>query len=341
MKPPRSMPFLICFVTFRCNSRCRMCDFWRTGAARAAEELTTDEWLRVIDDGAALDTWAVSFSGGEPLLRDDLETLIRRADGHGQTTHVCTNALLLDARRARSLAEAGLDSVNVSVDSPDAAVHDAIRGRPTFERVVANLRTFREEAPGVRLGINSIITRHNYRGAARMVRFAESLGARALRFGPIHTNLLHHDKDIESFGDIVLRPDDLPGLRREIARVLRAFEGADLHRNSRPFLRGMDRVTRRQRAHGCVAGFATACVDPYGGVAPCPDIEGDENVRDRPLTEIWRSKRFQRLRRRVLRCDRPCWDTTYAELNLRFRMRSTLADPRQFLGELTFYLDKP
>ena len=73
--------------------------------------------------------------------------------------------------------------------------------------------------------------------------------------------------------------------------------------------------------------------------APCPDIEGDENVRERSLDRIWRSRRFQRLRKRVLNCNRPCWDTTYAELSLRFHMRSTISDPKQFLGELTFYLD--
>lgn len=338
LRPPRSMPFLVCLVTFRCNLRCRMCDFWRTPARRAEEELSTAEWLSVIDQGAELDTWVVSFTGGETLLRDDLEDLVHHAHRRGLGTHLCTNGLLLTPERARSLAAAGLGSVNVSLDSADPATHNYLRGRDVFEQVVSNVRAFRAAAPGVRLGLSCLITRHNYRGLARMVDFARSLGAQSLRFAPIHTNLLHHRMDPASFGDLPLRPEDLKAVRQEIRRAAIAFERTGLHRGSRPFLRGIGRIAQGRRNTGCVAGFATACVDPYGFVAPCPDIEGVENVREKPLTDIWRSRSFQRLRRRVINCRRPCWDTSYAELSLRFRMHSTLADPHQLLGELNFYL---
>jgi pyrroloquinoline quinone biosynthesis protein E len=338
-RPPHSLPFLVCFLTFRCNSRCRMCDFWRTPVRQAEVELSTAEWSRVIDEAADLGAWVVSMSGGEPLLRPDCAALIRRAHDRGLTTHLCTNGLLLDSERARALGDAGLDSVNVSLDSPVAAVHNHLRGRDLFDDAVAGIRRLTQVAPNVRVGVNCVITRVNYKDLAPMVAFAESLGAKALRFGPLHTNLLHREKDPESYGNLVLTPADVPVLEAEVRRLLAAFDAGRVHRNSRPFLRGAGRVARGLPHHGCVAGFATACVDPYGFVAPCPDIEGRESVRTAPLGTIWRSADFQRLRRRVLHCRRPCWDTTYAELSLRFRLRSTLADPRQFLGELNFYLD--
>jgi len=203
---------------------------------------------------------------------------------------------------------------------------------------VANIRGLRAAAPTVRLGLSCVVTRRNYRDLARLVGFAETLGARSLRFAPIHTNLLHHQMEIESFGDLPLRAEDVSALNAEMRRVVARFERSGLHRGSRPFLRGMGRIALGRRSTGCVAGFATACVDPYGQVAPCPDIDGIENVRDKPLTAIWRSPAFQRLRHRVANCRLACWDTSYAELSLRFRMVSTLADPRQFLGELRFYM---
>lgn len=338
-RPPRRMPFLVAFVTFRCNMHCRMCDFWRTPGSAATDELTAGEWHDVIDQAIALGAWMVSLSGGEPLIRRDLEAIVRHAHQRGLLTHLCTNGSLLDEGRARTLAAAGLDSVNVSLDSPDPAVHNALRGRPVFETVVANVRRLRDAAPGIRVGLNCLITRRNIQGLSQMVPFAVSLGATALRVGPIHTNLLHRGKDLETFGDLVLRPADLPAVEREVKRLIREAQREGLHRNSRPFLQGVGRVVRGQPARGCVAGFATACVDPEGRVAPCPDIEGTENVREKPLAAIWRSPHFQALRRQVRTCRRPCWDTTYAELNLRFGMRSTLADPRQLLGELNFYLD--
>ena len=338
VRPPRTMPFLVCLLTYRCNMRCRMCDCWRTPRRRAEEELTTAEWKAVIDQGVALRTWAASFTGGETLLRDDLEELVRHARQRGLRTHLCTNGLLLTAERARSLACAGLGSVNVSLDSPRPEVHDALRGRQVFQTILANVRTFRSVAPGVRLGISCVVTRENYRGLADIVDLSASLGARSVRFAPIHTNLLHHRMEPSSFGDLPLRPEDLREVRREVRRALAAFRRTGLHRGSRPFLQGIGRIALGKRNTGCVAGFATACVDPYGWVSPCPDIEGTENVREKPLTEVWRSPRFQRLRWKVRNCRRPCWDTSYAELSLRFSMRSTLTDPVQFIGELNFYL---
>ena len=338
MRPPRSMPFLVCLVTFRCNLRCRMCDFWRTPAESTRDELTTGEWLDIIDQGVALGAWSVSFTGGEPLLRRDLEDLIQRARERCLSVHVCTNGVLLGPERARSLAQAGVGSINVSVDSVEAAIHDDLRGRQTFHTVVANIRALQTAAPTVRVGISCVVTRRNYRGLARMVHLAKSLGVWNLRIAPLHTNLLHRHMDLSSFDGLLVGVEDLPGIEAEIRKILVQCARMGLHRNSRPFLRGIGRIARGRRAEGCVAGFATACVDPYGWVAPCPDMEGTENVRDKPLTEIWRSGAFQRLRRRVLNCPHPCWDTSYAELSLRFRMRSTLADPRQFIGELRFYL---
>jgi len=325
-------------LTFRCNLRCRMCDCWRTPARRAGDELTTEEWFRVIDEGVALGAWAVSFTGGEPLLRPDLEQLVRHAHQRNASVHLCTNGVLLDAERARALADAGLGSVNVSLDSVESAVHNDLRRRPIFDTVVTNIRRLRTAAPALRVGISCVVTRRNYKGLARLVRFAKPLGVHTLRFAPIHTNLLHHHMDIASFGDLPLRVEDLPAVEAEMRRALVQFARTGLHRNSRPFLRGIGRIARSRRARGCLAGFAAACVGPYGRAAPCPDIEALESVREKPLVEIWRSPAFQRLRRRVHNCQRPCWDTSYAELTLRFRLRSVLADPRQFLGELRFYL---
>ena len=127
------------FLTDNCNLRCVSCACWRTVTR---DELSTQEWLDVVDQLAALGILKANFTGGEPLLRRDAPAIMHHARRRGiRNLHLNTNATLLDDARRTEVLDAGVRSLNVSVDGPDGEVHDLIRGvSGSFDRTTWLLR---------------------------------------------------------------------------------------------------------------------------------------------------------------------------------------------------------
>jgi len=166
-------------VTARCNLRCAFCPFWRTPAP---EELDTDDALRVIDDLAALDCRKLHFSGGEPSLRADLPLLVERAARQGMRVALTTNGTLLTEELAMALVAAELYSVNLSLDSATAEVHDHLRGvKGAHKRALRGLRALlrakRRLKAKLRVRLNMVLTRHNYADYPEVLALAGELGA--------------------------------------------------------------------------------------------------------------------------------------------------------------------
>lgn len=151
-------------LTLRCNARCVHCGS-DAGAPRA-DELSTDEALQVCDDLGALECEVVTFSGGEPLLRDDWERLARRLIARGAKVELISNGLLIDERMAARCAAAGLSSVSMSVDG-DEGIHDGLRGVPGgFRKVLDAARCLRRA--GVRVGAVTQVCRPNLHALPRI-----------------------------------------------------------------------------------------------------------------------------------------------------------------------------
>jgi MoaA/NifB/PqqE/SkfB family radical SAM enzyme len=335
---PRYLPVLLMFITDKCNLRCKMCGVCDLERGRGTEkELSTEEWFAVIDAAERLGTALVSISGGEPMLRADLYDLIRHARGKGMTVHMCTNGTLMNADRAHKLRDSGVSTVSISVDSPRAEMHEKLRGRDTFGPALAAVKLLRETAPEIRVGINYLITRQNYRNMGEMVAFAESLGVHQIKFAPIHTNLLHRLKDIGQYDDLLFTPEDLPELDRQVRQLSNACARSSLLTTSSAFFAGIADLYSAPRHFSCHAGWAAVAVGPTGSVTPCADMDGSLSVRRRPLDEIWKSPEFHEQRKRVQTCDHACWDTTNTELSLRLRPASLVGGFLQNLRDIKFY----
>lgn len=114
-------------VTYRCNFKCQICDFWKDCHA-AGEELSVAD-IRAI--GAKLNklgTLIISLAGGEPLMREDLGDIIRALNAENHFPILITNGWFVDDARAKELLGAGLQEISVSVDYADPKKHDAQRG---------------------------------------------------------------------------------------------------------------------------------------------------------------------------------------------------------------------
>src|SRR6266404_4551015 len=118
---------LLAEVTHRCPLHCPYCSN-PPALASSSQELNTSEWTRVLEEAAELGVLHVGFSGGEPLQRADLAELVSSARAAGLYSNLITSSLGLNRRRAEELKQAGLDSVQISFQSDQAALADRIAG---------------------------------------------------------------------------------------------------------------------------------------------------------------------------------------------------------------------
>jgi PqqA peptide cyclase len=280
METPR--PFsLLCELTYRCPLQCPYCsnpvDF-----ARHDGELTTGEWKRVLSEAAALGVVQAHFSGGEPLLLPDAPDIIRHARDLGLYTNLSTGGTLLTEPLAARLRDAGLDSLQVSIQDADPKNSDLMAGgAPSFEKKISAARLARDA--GFSLTLNVVLQRRNIERLDAIIAMAEDVGAERLELANTQFNgwalknraaLLPTRAQVEHAARLAQAARERLKGRMEILYVLpdyfEEFPKACLH--------GWGRV------------FMTVAAD--GVVLPCQtarEIRGlkFENVRERSLEKIW------------------------------------------------------
>jgi len=179
MRPPR---YLRVSVTARCNLRCSYCGPpLPYASADDRGEIDGEELQALVRAAAAEGVRKVRITGGEPLMRDDLESLVGRAgavEGVEEVT-LTTNGLGL-AGRARPLHKAGLDRINISLDTLDPAMFRRVTGRAGHSEVRAGIRAAREVFPVVKLN-TVVMSGVNAGELEELVRFAAREGVR-IRF---------------------------------------------------------------------------------------------------------------------------------------------------------------
>lgn len=166
--------WLLAELTYACPLQCPYCsnpvDF-----ARVKAELTTDEWRRVLTEARAMGATQLGFSGGEPLVRRDLETLIAHARALGYYTNLITSSLGMDEARVQAFREAGLDHIQLSFQSSEKAQNDFIAGCDAFEHKLAMARAVKQS--GYPMVLCFVIHRDNIDRIEDMLRLAVDLQA--------------------------------------------------------------------------------------------------------------------------------------------------------------------
>lgn len=158
--------------TWQCNQKCLHC-YAANQPYGSTAELDTDQWLAVIQKCRAAGIPQLTFTGGEPTMRNDLVKLVRAAQWF--VTRLNTNGRLLTTPMCRELYEASLDAVQVTLYSWDAAVHNVLVGAPGFEDTVSGIRN--ALAAGLNVSINTPLCSKNadYR---KTLEFIHDLGVR-------------------------------------------------------------------------------------------------------------------------------------------------------------------
>ncbi len=170
-KPPL---WLLAELTYRCPLHCVFCSN-PVDYARHDREMDTSSWKRVLGEARALGAVQLGFSGGEPLLRDDLEELVAHARGLGFYTNLITSGVGLTEPRAAALKAAGLDHIQLSFQDSTRELNDFITSTRTFElksRVAAIIK-----AQGYPMVLNCVMHRFNLPHVGRIIDMAERMGA--------------------------------------------------------------------------------------------------------------------------------------------------------------------
>ena len=178
MPPPRPYT-LVAELSYRCPLHCPYCSNpVDIGGDRWRAELETEHWTRVFREARALGVVQLALTGGEPMVRRDLDELVSAAREAGLYSTLVTAGTTLTHERAARLKEMGLDHVQVSIQSPDPAENDRIAGVRSFEKKIAAARAAREL--GFPLTINCVLHRQNLDRIEEILVLAEQLDAQRL-----------------------------------------------------------------------------------------------------------------------------------------------------------------
>jgi MoaA/NifB/PqqE/SkfB family radical SAM enzyme len=261
-------------VTNRCNMRCTFCDFWPNGVP-PAEELTIADYRRLSDDLARRGCFLVSIEGGEPTIRPDLPAIVEAFARH-HLPILYSNGWHIDHAYARTLFDAGLEQVGVSIDFPDAARHDAKRGLAgAWERAWRAVEQLLRTAPrgGRQVHVMTVLLAENR-------ACLPTLLAQSAARGVGHCLTLLSTTGFRRDGGVD-RPPAAP-LSAELVALFRRFPHLRL---PEAYLEGMDPFLAGGPLPTCRAGRQSFNVDHLGNVAPC--IEKIDrpvgNLRDAPL----------------------------------------------------------
>jgi pyrroloquinoline quinone biosynthesis protein E len=281
---------LLAEITYRCPLHCPYCS--NPTRVRDDGELTTDEWTRVVGEAAALGVLQIGFSGGEPLVRRDLPELVRAAREANLYTNLITSGIGLDDDRVRDLRDAGLDSVQLSFQSDNMDLADAIAGARAHQRKLDGAAKIR--AAGIPLSLNFVIHRRNIDRLPQMIELAESLSAERVELA-----------NVQFYGWAFLNRAALLPTREQVVRAREIATAAKARLVGKIDIFYVLPDYYETRPKPCLAGWGQRylTVNPTGEVLPCPTASSAipdlcfENVRAHALDWIWReSGSFNRFR---------------------------------------------
>src|SRR5205823_14167161 len=170
---------LIAELTYQCPLHCPYCSNpLDIGGETYRRELETEHWIRTFREARSLGVLQLALTGGEPMLRRDLVELCAGARDAGLYSSLITAGTLFTRDRARALKSAGLDHVQISIQSPDPAENDRIAGNRSFAKKIAAASLAKEL--GFPLTINCVLHRHNLDRIEAVLELAHDLGAQRL-----------------------------------------------------------------------------------------------------------------------------------------------------------------
>ncbi|MFC1710911.1 radical SAM protein [Nanoarchaeota archaeon] len=298
-------PIVLWNLTNECNLNCSYC--YQDAGKCKGYELSLDKKLSLVDEFSEAGVWAMSFGGGEPLLRKrELYNIAKYASNKGISSYVMTNGTLLDKGTVRELKENGVERVSISLDTAKKEIHDYYSGKKgSWKKALEGILNSKEG--NLNIKISATITQRNFSELENYFQLGKYLGVDEIDF----TAVLPMGRG-RNIADECLNPEQMKSALRLAAKY--SLNGSNVVMSTNPefvpYLR--DCLEEKEKSKppnysnldcgiGCMAGVGWCAIQPDGLVTPCvlmPDlVVGD--VKKESFSEIWtNSPLFNKLRDR-------------------------------------------
>ena len=279
-KQPGNPLWLLAEITYKCPLHCVFCynpiDYTQYGP-----ELNTDEWLKVLREGRELGATQLGFSGGEPLVRDDLEILIAEARNLGYYTNLITSGVGLTEKRIAAFKEGGLDHIQLSFQDSTREMNDWLSSTKTFELKKRTAELIQKyDYPMV---LNVVLHRHNIDHTQQILELAETLGAEYVELAntQYYAWAFENRDQLLPSRDQILRAEDATNrFREKVGNAMKIYFVVPDYHATRP----------KACMNGWGSLFVTVTAD--GMVLPCHEARmlpgiTFPNSREHDLRWIW------------------------------------------------------
>jgi radical SAM protein with 4Fe4S-binding SPASM domain len=279
-------------LTFKCQNNCIHC---YTGGPHETAELNTNQWKEVIDHLSQIGVFILTFTGGEPTLREDLPELLLYAQNKGMVTGLITNGRKLkDKAYVKTLEEAGLDFVQITLESHVPKIHDLMTAaKGSWKETVAGIKNATQSQ--IYVTTNTTLSKYNAPEFLRTVDYIKELNVAA--FGC--NSLIYSGKANAVSQEFALPVEELTELLPKIRDKAHQLGLKFLWYTPTQYCR-FDPVQLGLGVKSCTAAMINMCVGPNGDVYPCQSyFESLGNILVDSWKKIWNHPLAVKIRNRA------------------------------------------
>lgn len=319
----------VVLLTYRCNSKCIMCDLPQRALKAKDPEYTTKQWKNVIKQLADIHTGGIGFTGGEPLVRSDTPELITYAKSLGLATTLNTNAVLLHKDNIEKVLNAEPDNINISIDSIKHETYDFVRGTPNgFARMTQNTKQLVEERNHLhkktKITIVVCVSEYNIDELDKIADLAVDLGADKIGFMP-----MHRIPDTKVYSNRNIRPMTCKSPKKNMGKlfldklaIIKNKNNIEIDNSSAYLNMFPEAFSGKLFPMHCTAGYTSITTDCYGNIFSCwPFLELKRptlSLKDKNIRELWFGEEYNKIRAITDNC-RSCFWNCQSELSIFYK----------------------
>lgn len=267
-------------VTFRCQNNCVHC---YAGGPHETAELSTEQWKEAINRLHGIGVFILTFTGGEPTLREDLSELLLYAQNKGMVTGLVSNGRKLkDKAYVQRLEKAGLDFVQITLESHKAKIHESMTAaKGSWKETVTGIKNAVQSQ--IYVTTNTTLSKHNAADFLETLDFLKELGVAA--FGC--NSLIYSGKGSRISEEFALPLETLNELLPKIRDKANQLGLKFLWYTPTQYCR-LNPVELGLGVKSCTAAMINMCVGPNGDVYPCQSyFESLGNILKDEWQKIW------------------------------------------------------
>jgi MoaA/NifB/PqqE/SkfB family radical SAM enzyme len=262
-------------VTHKCPNNCIYCS---AGNRKNAEDLTTEEWIKVIHDLQEMNTSIIGITGGEPMIRDDIYDIVKSIDSRS-TSILFTSGFNLTPEKAKKLKQNGLFAIGISLDSHDKNTHNQHRrDENAFDYALQAMR-YANEAGLYTMSQTVILKEHIDEGTLfKLFKTAKENGAHEVKIlEPILSGRLLTEENLDK---ILYTPEE----RKKLVEIQHKAN----HISNFPKITTFA-YTECEDKFGCGAGTQHSYISACGDLYPCDFVPMNfGNVKEKGIRELWK-----------------------------------------------------